>query len=898
MSLSTPQIAAQLERVLTSDPATVALAIRAKARQPWPETLNQRGRQFVLRWCESSLAIREALCDVEQQDPTSAGLVVITPLATHEIAEDIASRLARARVFQPEGWDTVRQLFQAKETDARLGRYAWMPHSLIEGASQGPYPPVANGFLGLETAWHEVLQRYLRIPTARPDAVSLLTWSMTTGADATLDQLPAAARTDVMRWLGETTGSAGEMVLGCIEAGRTADALPLGLVCGVVFAPDGEGQSALGQAAIRLERFVSDKHIGLSEGRAWAHAAEQVVRVAGLEATRATLDRADALLRDLRVAEFAHLSDLLPAALDQRMQDFALALSAHVAEPTEPNLAQVELQADRALRHTLMTAQPPRAERVEMARRLSRWLLTAPRSMASLQAAVTWQSDEGAFVDWARFRLIGGDEIPELSHAYSACREALIARRNKFAKPFAQALIEWNANKPAVDGRLVPVESVLEQVLAPIAAAHPTLLLVMDGLSISIFRELFARSASHGWAEMVPSAIGQPLVGVAALPTVTEVSRTSLLCGRLMLGAAAQEKAGFASNAALLAHSRAGAPPRLFHKGDMADATNLSPEVRAAIADSHQRVIGVVYNAVDDHLSGPDQLHQRWSLEDLRLLLPLLREAREARRVVVITADHGHLLEDGTTQLAGGESDRWRPGTDNRAPDELAVSGGRVVTSDGSNTVVCLWGESTRYGGRKNGYHGGLSPQEVTVPLSVMAPLGMNLPGWTPAPPAQPEWWELPPIPKSNELKPALPHPVRPAGRKPTVQVGQPQLFEENELPPAPAAAAQDWISVLLSGTIYASQRQLAARVALPDQKMRSLLTALSERGGKLSRAALAQRLSVPEIRLGGMLSAVRRMLNVDQAPVLVVDEAAGTVELNIALLQQQFRVNGQGGQR
>lgn len=76
------------------------------------------------------------------------------------------------------------------------------------------------------------------------------------------------------------------------------------------------------------------------------------------------------------------------------------------------------------------------------------------------------------------------------------------------------------------------------------------------------------------------------------------------------------------------------------------------------------------------------------------------------------------------------------------------------------------------------------------------------------------------------------------------------------------------------------------------------LLTALSERGGELSRAALAQRLSLPEIRLGGMLSAVRRMLNVDQAPVLVVDEAAGTVELNIALLQQQFRVVGQGGQR
>jgi hypothetical protein len=899
MSLSTPQIAAQLERVLASDPSTVALAIRAKARQPWPETLSQRGRQFALRWCESSLAIREALCDVERNDPATAGLVVITPLATHEIAEDIAARLARSRVFQPEGWDIVRQLFQAKETDARLGRFAWMPQSLIDGAAQGPYTPVANGFLGLETAWQEVLQRFLRIPEARPDAVSLLSWSMTSGADATLDQLPAAARTDVMRWLGETAGSAGEMLLGCVEAGRTADALPLGLVCGVVFAPEGEGQEALGQAAIRLERFVNDKHIGVSEGRAWARAAEQVVRVVGLEATRAMLDRADALVRDLRVSEFAHLSDLLPAALDQRMQDFALALSAHVAEPTEANLAQVELQADRVRNHTLMAAQPPRTERVEMARRLARWLLSTPRPATSLLTAVAWQADEGAFVDWARFRLLGGDEVPELSHAYSACREALISRRNKFAKPFAQALIDWNANRPSVDGRLVPVESVLERVLAPIAAAHPTLLLVMDGLSISIFRELFARSATHGWAEMVPTDIGRPLVGVAALPTVTEVSRASLLCGRLTLGVAAQEKAGFASHAALLAHSRAGAAPRLFHKSDLADATNLAPEVRAAIADPHQRVIGVVYNAVDDHLSGPDQLHQRWTLEDLRLLLPLLREAREARRVVVVTADHGHLLEDGTTQVVGGgESDRWRPGVDSRLPHEVAVSGGRVVTGDGSNTVVCLWGESTRYGGRKNGYHGGLSPQEVTVPLSVMVPLGMNLTGWTPAPPTQPEWWELPPIPKPKEAKPAITQPVRPAGRKPTVQVGQPQLFDPTELPPAPVAAAADWISALLSGAIYASQRQLAARVALPDEKMQLLLTALSERGGKLSRAALAQRLSLPEIRLGGMLSAVRRMLNVDQAPVLVIDEAAGSVELNIALLHQQFRVGAPGGPR
>jgi hypothetical protein len=76
---------------------------------------------------------------------------------------------------------------------------------------------------------------------------------------------------------------------------------------------------------------------------------------------------------------------------------------------------------------------------------------------------------------------------------------------------------------------------------------------------------------------------------------------------------------------------------------------------------------------------------------------------------------------------------------------------------------------------------------------------------------------------------------------------------------------------------------------------MRRLLAALDERGGKLSRVALAQRLALPELRLGGLLSAARRLLNLDQAPVLVVDEAAGTVELNLMLLRQQFRVDGRG---
>ena len=458
----------------------------------------------------------------------------------------------------------------------------------------------------------------------------------------------------------------------------------------------------------------------------------------------------------------------------------------------------------------------------------------------------------------------------------------------------------------------MPVERVLEQVLAPLAAAQPVLLLVMDGLSTSICRELLAQVARLGWTEVVRTDLGRALVGVAALPTITEVSRASLLCGRLTTGASSQEKSAFVSHPALLAHSRPEAPPRLFHKGDLAEETNLSLTVRAALAATGPRVVGVVYNAVDDHLSGPDQLHQRWSLDDLRLLLPLLHEAREARRVIVVTADHGHLLEDATRALTGGKSDRWRPGLDARAPDEVALSGGRVVVPDAPTGTVSavgmvgLWGERTRYAGRKNGYHGGVSPQEVTVPLNVLVPHGLSLPGWQTASPAQPDWWELPPLPAAA---PASPVPEAPAPRTASRRAAAPPKDQIDLFGAAsmalpiptpvlasapvlrPVAAPEDWIGALFGSPIYASQRQLAARVAPPDEQVRQLLGALDERGGKLSRTALAQRMALTEMRLTGLLSAMRRLLNVDQAAILGVDETAGTVVLNRVLLVQQFQI-------
>lgn len=918
LSVNEAQIAAQIDALLDRDPHTRVVALRSASRQAWPNGLTRRERHFELCWCESRLALREALDRLEQEGASEGcGLVLLTPLGEQDLPADVVARLARGRLFQPQGWEIVRQLFGAQGTDARLGAHDWMPQVLVDLAAQGPYVPVASGFLDAETAWREVLVRGLGLDSARPDACALLAWTLRPDADPRLARLPERGRRDTLKWLSEQAGAGGELTVRCILAGRTGDALALALACGVVFSPRGEGDAALATAAVRMERHIGDQPLGLVAARRWSEDARQLARTLPLETLRGALDRADTLLGELRVAEHAHHSDLLPLGFEQRLARHAQALQAQVEAPGEAQMAAVEETANAVLQHHLAASQTLRSERVCMSRRLARWWGQAGRpasaSPADLDALAAQQADEGAYVDWARARLLGGDEQAALSEAYARLRTAVQARREQDARSFALALSQAIGSARTPGARGLPVEQALDRVVAPLARHHPVLLLVVDGLSVSIFRELFDRCERHGWTEILRQEAQRPDCGLAVLPTVTTVSRASLLAGRITRGGQSEEKLAFASHPGLTLLGSPQERPRLFHKADLIDDGHLATDVRAAIGNPALKVVGVVHNAVDDHLGGPQQLHQRWDLQDLRLMLPILREALTARRVVVVTADHGHVLEDGSQQVGtvtGGE--RWRPGLRAEAVAEIAVSGHRVHTPDGQDQAVLLWSETARYSGRKNGYHGGASPAEVVVPMSVFAPFGMDVPGWKAAPPQHPEWWDLPGVvlPQADAPTPTKAPSRRPgAPRQAPKSARHPQLFTEEEAPvpvqdPEPVvtpgvpvmSAASDWISALISSPIYASQKQLAARVQLPEAQLRCLLDALGERGGKLGRTALAQRLGLAEIRLGGVLSAARRLLNVDQAPVLVVDERAGVVELNRELLAVQFQLGTGAG--
>lgn len=877
------QLHAQLEAILGHEPEARTIAVRVESPQGLPAQVKLRGQGFRVRWCESRLALREALTEDD-----GSGLLLATPINDRELPADIAARLTRARVFQARDWELLRPLFGATSVDARLGRHEWLATALIELAGEAGYAPVPGRFLDLDTAWREFLSRGLGLAAARPDARELLDWSLSAEAELRFAHLSSTAQQQVLGWFEQECGEVGQLLAAATRAGYRSDALALAIVCEVLYA-EGPGDPELERARVRLERYLDGRAVDVRLGRAWGSAAVHLARSLDLERLRPALERADVLLEQLHVDHHAARGQLTPRGFEQRLDGLAEVLTAHAGAASMQRLVAIEQATADVLGHLLAAKDPPRHERVEMARRLARWLLLPLPESAGYAEWVAWQSDQGAFVDWARFRLLGGDEHEALSAAYAALRNAVATRRGNANQRFAQLLVQVNREARWQQGRALPLESVLGELVAPLMSSTPVLLLVMDGLSLSIFRELLAQPEALGWRELVREDLAEPLVGVAALPTVTEVSRASLLCGTLRIGAQTHEKSAFATYPALLAGSLKKAPPLLFHKAEIEDALGLSSALRTALGDRERKLVGVVYNAVDDHLDGPQQLHQRWELGQLRSLKALLQAARDARRALLLTADHGHVLEEASRAAPGRETARWRQISDRPADaGEVRYDGGRVRSPAGESGVICLVDEALRYTGRKNGYHGGASLQEVCVPLSVFVPFGLQIAGWREAAPLRPEWWELSVLPESAPR----PEPVKPARRPRRTHDRQPSLFDAAAPAATPPVAPDAWIDALLASPTYRAQRQMVARGAPPDAEIRALLAALDARGGKLAQVALAQRLKLPELRLGGFLSGARRLLNVEQVEVLSTDETTRMVVLNRPLLEQQFGID------
>ena len=863
----------QLEAFLDREPEVSVLGVRSPIRRPWPEFIERRGKQFRIVWCESVLEIRETLARIE--NAPDAGLLLITHLEDNLLGADVVARFPRGRLMAASRWDALRTAFSARDLDPRLRGQDWLSDLLLERPPVAGYPPVPGGVLDLDTAWRFCLEHAVGLPDARADVGALLAWTAGEGNLDRFETLPEATRDKILEKVATEGGSAAALVARAVSAGHGADALAVGLVCGVIFAPAGPSDS-LRDAAVRLEPAFGGSRVGPDAGSMLADAAGRVIaRLDGPSAQRHQA-RASVLLDTVRATEHAGLSRALTAGLEARLVAAAEAIAQAAESGGTQGLANAARLVRLALDHERAGDHRARFDRLQMAARLSRWLSGRRRLIPGFGSAARAYAEEGGFVDWARASLRAGDGIPSVAGAYARLRELAGIRREEENSAFANLLREWNAGGAGSEEAL-PIEGALDGIVAPLAAHAPVLLLVLDGLSFAVARPLVADIARQSWTELSPAGRASPPPLVAVLPTVTEVSRASLLSGRLVRGDAAAERASFGRHQRLREISRAGKPPLLFHKADLGAGPELDERVRSALTDTGQRVVGIVHNAVDAQLAGSDQIEVLWSTEVLRQLAPVLRAVREAGRLIVLTGDHGHVLDAGTTYVQAGPGDRWRSG--GRVRDgEIEVRDGRVMSPDGTRGAVLAWSERLRYAAKRSGYHGGASPQEVLIPLVVLTS-GAAPRNWVEAPPAEPAWWS------EGQAPPAVTSVTSPpAGRRRDTRQGG--LFEVT-----PAADA--WIDALLASTTYTAQRGLAGRGAPDDPVLRALVSALAERGGRLSRTALAQALQLPAFRAAGLVNAARRVLNVDQAQVLSIDATADEIILDVRLLRLQFELGG-----
>ncbi|WP_217614698.1 BREX-2 system phosphatase PglZ [Cellulomonas sp. GbtcB1] len=897
----------------TEAPRTVAVS-EALVRSRAAELVARGGDARVLvlraqpRWHGGSLTVdgqrvrvvegvsQLAILDAYTQQADDEYLVVLTDRPRADLTDTVLARAYGQRIEEPDEWASVPALFGgAREVSRELRRLDWAATALLDHEPAGGWAPSTDLAVTAEHAIGGLLGYLLGLESRDLDGVLLLA-VLSNGSRAAWGGVDPGLQDHLVAWAGDQYGTAAAFALRTTAApGGLVKPLALGLAIDVLW-PDRAGDLTEAQVAARtrlLERYVGGRAVTPVEAREIANAAVSALLRLSRESDPdgrlgVVLDQAEALLRDnLGWPEGAERSAILRPGFTARLRVLGAALDS--GDGVEESLASVLEHREAALGgHDLA----PR-----MAVRLSRWLATPETEAHSLGADLHRQLADGAWVDAALGVLWSGSSDPEVGAAYGRLIERVRVRRRSrdavAAAHLGDTVVVQSLADALTGGPALGVENILRFVVDPWKAYGGVLLIVLDGMSGSVAVELAGEVGRSGLVEWVPSATKRRLAAAAALPSMTGISRTSLFCGEIRQGASATEKSGLAA-AFPGAHA--------FHKGELRapGGAQLADGVAAAIADPTVPVVGVVINAIDDATHKNDTSGRPWGIGDLEPLRGLLNAASIAGRTVVLTSDHGHVVERETEMLpaiAGGDA-RWRPASSGPALDgEVLVSGPRVALDGGQ--VVVLWRDDARYGAARAGYHGGASLAELTVPVLVyQRSLAQTAPdGWEPAPPQAPVWWHDPVV----EVKvgaPAVKGTGRRSRRKPVVDRAEPALFDlelasvAQAVAPPTGAPEDDLVRRVLTSSVYADQFRLGGRAA-SAALLETVLRTLVERGGRAHQETVAAAAGMPVAPFVQGLAVVKRVLNVEGYDILSVDSDGATLRLDVQLLEEQFGLSG-----
>lgn len=887
---------------------TGVLGLRAPASWPGPDEFQYGDFKVRVAPCVSALAVRDAL----RARRDGGWLVILTERDEGELGIGITSHFYGGVLRNPDPWDAVRDQFGATRIDRRLVVHPQardLAAGILAAKGDAPWPPARAGFLTLDHVSVAIANRQLGLSDASESVApeEVLGWAAGSGRAALLTDLRQVAgeplADTIIEWLASRCGKAAPLVSHLLRAERVEDIVPLGLAGRAVLAcqPGSEPWVLLRVQQLNLSDITADQLSAL------VAPAEEVTRALlsrsddpSARQTGRVLARADGLVDELRAGSGVEASIYLRSSLTSRLAAVGEALrravvrSAAKALASSPDapladpqaLASIESAAGRVQAHALAAHRDEfRVERAIAGVRLARWLASDSAAVHGVGQAFLRHRDNDAWVDRAYSDAWRGVDEDSLSQGLRAIIEAVRLRRSKHDIEFATGLATQLAANVHLPEDVLPIEEVLARVVVPLAKQPlPVLLIVADGMSAAVGTEIVddIERRYDTWLECVPNGRSRRNVVVSALPSLTEVSRCSLLSGALVTGQQDAERSGFSSF--MRAH---GLTSALFHKLSLETSGAgfaLSPEVGAAVDNiDGLSVVACVLNTIDDALDRSDPGID-WTADAVSHLRPLLERARRAGRTVVLTSDHGHVVErrEGRMISVGPtSSNRSRPaeGGPAAADGEVRITGDRVLMHDGD--AILAVDELLRYGPLKAGYHGGAAPAEVVVPLHVLTPSEPPS-GWVLAPPQQPLWWNSPVAAEVIER-------AETAAKPPTLlpRSQTPTLFDEIE-----QTNQDDLAAKVIASTTFAEQRKRAQRVTLSNEQITSVLRHLiASPGNRIDQATAAIALGVPVVRLSGALPMAQRLLNVEQYPVLDRDADGVTVVLDLDLLKEQFGV-------
>ncbi len=831
-----------------------------RARPEWHGGgFEHHGTPVTVVGCPSVLSIWEAI----EAGDANGWTVVLTSVADDELGDTVLAHLLDGRLITPDPWDALRDNFSAATIEPALYRAEndrAVAGGLLDVLSPAAYTPAPGGVLTRDHAMAALARDVLGIvknPDTEIDTLAILEWSLAPLARTGLHRLRSVGGPEltaaVADWLTGRAGRLGAPLRALLGGDRVDDLVPLGVIAGL-FRDEGESKA----------HWVFLHHLGLTDlpGEdldAWYTAARGLVTGSGTnpQQQQATLSAAAAVVDKLGIADAAAASELLRHGLDARL--------AALADALPDNLPRIE-ECYTALRQHFLAATSPAADAFTGAVRLARWLaepLTPVTGLAGLTEATEHYLRVDSWVDTALVKARRGADSPAAAAALRAVIDACVARRAAADRVFAAALAD--TEQPSV----LTVENVLPDIVIPLARKVETLLIVVDALSLAAANALVVKLQHHGWTEISKGGTDRRCA-LAVLPTLTQRSRCSLLAGELREGSDAAERDGFlAQLRAAGLGPPAGVPDPIFHKKALDTkpaGASLAIDVHNAIADTtRQKLVAVVLNYVDDTLHHTDPGGTEWNLDTVTHLRALLDAAKAAGRAVVITSDHGHIIDYGT----GAKADR-DPVYGQRAHGDFArvdtereviVEGPRVLTD--SQRVVLAVDETIRYGARNAGYHGGGTPAEAVVPVVTL--IAGRVPDFaTAVGPVEPGWWHARRSEPVTRAKPQQ----------------QPTLFDTpSTLPEAVIATA-----------VFATQLRLAGRIVVKPAQIADLLRALLATGAhEITPAQAAVALEVATASVNGALMQTKRVLDVEGYQVLRV--GVDFVGLDVAALKEQFGV-------